>query len=459
MSNNKIGLDILKLFLLVIIIILGYRLYLKKNNDIIDNFVDLSQYNDIFNKKEYGNIVKVNRLGEQRGGSHKFLNLRYPIRLESLRLKLIKPNDSPILLYFKDNRGNYRENYIVENGKMKFNNKNEIVLLDPVTKDGKKIVTDSIKIKYLNEDSVRLNTYQVFGMQTSDISKQNFMNNVQQVVKYDKFSQIDNVKNTNNIVYHIKFNKPVKIACLELKHSIVPSNKVVKNSMFMMDIHYDKFIDQKDSDRVKLNRAFMISNHNLDNVLYKNVIYLPNVIVTRNVYLSISRDTLPDLNNNTFKFDKLQDVILHGPKNGILSGNRKMESFNDIDGIDDMNTDQMCPNMETINQNLQIADSICNRIEQTDRIKNEKIKFERNKQYIIKLKQQEDEIRKLEKVIDKIKMEKNLRDKENDEIRLARLQKQKRDVAYIKDLANKRRQQLENNSLNFDINLQKEEAF
>ena len=135
---------------------------------------------------------------------------------------------------------------------------------------------------------------------------------------------------------------------------------------------------------------------------------------------------------------------------------RTQESFQEID---DYSPDELCPSLSGIENQMKLADTICKRIEYNDKIKNETLKLERNKQYILKLKSQDEEIEKLEKLIVELQNNRDKRDKYNDAIRLAQLQKNKKKAAIIKELANKRIEHKNNNQVNVELNLVNEPPF
>ena len=461
--KGKISLyDMVKLSIIVIVFVLLYRLVAHQN--IIENSNILEGYTGNYMPNHFGNLVPIVNVKTNQGELNTtIITLRDTVKLESLNIDIVPSrsgmdnvrlfngsvteSDEVSGNYLSDRTGEQDLPLVAGTG----NNKN-ITIDDVYGANKTKINTNIISVMVEGGEQFEVGNIRVYGTHTSVPNRTQFPNNLN-VLDSSSFTKLISVdtENPNNKIYRYSFVNPIKCHMICFTPQISGhSNKHLPP----VEVHYES---------VRNNNFKVTGNFYIDSG--KNHLFLPNSIVAQKIYLKVptnyksgaSSANISGLSDESF-------VGLYHTSGGQNNSSGKSNFSNvftdgsgqakeDFSALGGYSADDMCPNLQAIEDKLRLTDQICSRLEYNDKIKNERIKLERNKQYILKLKQQDEEIQKLEKIIKSLQNKREDRDAYNDALRLAQYNKQNRHAAIIKDLAQKRDELRKNNVVNVQLNL------
>jgi hypothetical protein len=391
-------------------------------------------------------------------------------------------NELKYTAYFKGEDGNYNENFVFQNDNLEHsnrahNNSGNLVINNPKVSKINRPRTQGLKIKLLDGQKFNIKKVNIFGfpdgfIMTPEIIQQKTTGQTP-IASHERTTD----PNSGEILYKLKLNSPKKnIYGISFNYSLETSNSLTnQNNIFKVQVHYD-YTDSNKTSTYKLNQKIPTSDyHNVDGV-YSTNIYLERPIDANTVYLSVPKHAV--INGNDHRISNLSNFKLlvgkqqdefknvdqqssnssnnsNNSNSSNSSNNRKKEEFQSVE----YSADDLCPSLGGIENQMKLADSICERIEYNDKIKNERLKLERNKQYIMKLKGQDEEIEKLEKLIKSLQGKRGKRDAYNDALRLAQLQEQKKKASLVKKLVDKRVRNKDKNQLQVELNLVDEPTF
>lgn len=483
--------NLMKLSVLIIILVLSYRLFgntyltnlftinkegfQNNNNDSVNGDGSVSGDNKI-----YGNLYLVTDVSYNNEKTECTLTFEKEIRLDSLLLKLEKDNGvilEPSVILYKDGNNNFEENFIYNNGEINHqsnenDNENLISLLNPLNKFALPIVTNSIKVKLLGESSFTIKKHWVYGMLKDTMSRNSFKGFNGKSMDAQNISSSTDLKEPNHEIYKYDFDKPIK--CFAVSFDTIFTSDTVSTSRVNMSVPVEIHYKGLDNGSYKIESTF-----NTNDFVKKTMLYLPAPILTKTIFIKVPKEhqlegavlTLSSINNAKFigtqNNESFNNSNNRNSNNRNNSNNSNSNSSNNMknkekfqgDFDDGYSADDMCPSLSAMEEKLRLTDQICARLEYNDKIKNERIKLERNKQYIMKLKQQDEEIKKLENIIRTLQEKRENRDAYNDALKLAQLEKQKKQAAVIQDLAQDRISHRKSNVVNVDVNLKTKPQF
>ena len=454
--------NLLKVILILVLIVLVVRLF--KNND-IDNMSRIESFQNT-DTQVMANLIPVIRLKNNPSDNSYDLifDNRYNIEKIQIETNVLNTNQKYVV-YYLDENNTYNDNFVMENDNIEIpnrpNNRNgRIIINKPRIKGLVRPNTKSIKIKLLGDDSFNINKYHIYGYTNNTTNKPSILGkNIGAIIDVSNIEKTIN-NNTGNNMYKIPLKTEYDIYGLELRYDIENNNvNTTQNKSIPITIHYESKLDNGNKVTYKLNQSYHTTDENHSSDGFRSRIYFEKNIETRTLYMDVPKNII--LNGEDHKVIKVDNIkILAKNKENFsdtsTNNKRTQEAFQQID---DYSPDELCPSLSGIENQMKLADTICKRIEYNDKIKNETLKLERNKQYILKLKSQDEEIEKLEKLIVELQNNRDKRDKYNDALRLAQLQKNKKKVAIVKELANKRIEHKNNNRVNVELNLVNEPPF
>ena len=473
---------LIKLMLLVAVIYLVFRVVNSHNN--IEGFQTSINMDSL--KQPNSNQVMISRVkhNAEDNSYELMLDKKYSINHIHIITNVLN-TDLNYVVYFKDEEGNYNENFVYQNNILEHtnrvhNNNGNLVITNPKKTQLSKPMTNGLKIKLLDGQSFNIKKTYIFGNPNGFMLNPDFLKTaITGQVPIGSHERTTD-PNSGNVLYKLILNSPKNdIYGISFDYSLNNSSSVsTQNNIFKVQIHYDQISDSN-SNTYKLNRKIPTSDyHNVDGI-YSTKIFLERSIDAKNIYLSIPQNVIIDGNDNhisnlsNFKLlvgnqkDKFENVNSNSDRNNNRrksnnssnssnnSSNSKREDFESVE----YSADSLCPSLDGIENQMKLADTICERIEYNDKIKNERLKLERNKQYIMKLKSQDEEIEKLEKLIKSLQEKRDKRDEYNDALRLAQLQEQKKKATLVKKLVDKRIKHKNRNQLQVELNLVDEPTF
>lgn len=468
-QNNSIN-NLLKIGIIITIFVLLYRLF-KSSFDKIN----LINNNEGFQNSEsvrasdriYGNLYNVTDVSYNTDKTECILTFQEKIRLDSLILKLEKENVNdvilePVVLLYKDGENNFDENFIQNNDELNhtLDDNKLVVLKNPLNKFALPIVTNAIKVKLLGESTFVVKKHWIYGMVENSMSRTAFANFNGRPMTAPNISSSTDIKQPNHEIFKYSFDKNIKCYAVSFKVSfntdIISGNASRLNMSVPVEIHYKGL----DGGSYKIENTF-----NTNDFVSTTMLYLPAPILTNTIFIKIPKQF--DIQGTNIYINGISDEKFIATEEEAFTDNKnnsrrktikRKEKFQG-DFSDGYSADDVCPSLEAMEEKLRLTDQICARLEYNDKIKNERIKLERNKQYILKLKQQDDEIKKLENIVRSLQDKRENRDAYNDALRLAQLEKQKRQAATIQDLAQERVNHRKSNVVNVDVNLKNKPLF
>lgn len=444
-SNSCIITDVVKLTIVLIIIILAYRL-LTQNSNINEGFAINSNMPDLF-----GNLVPHNNISYSDGNNNiAVIELAHKHRLESLVIDIdvddsATENTTAIIHHVKikdeselgsnmiNNDQGDIEHQLIENN----NGHMRLKIYNINTANGDKPVTDAISITLNGGEPFKVKNVWVYGMDPNAISRAALANDLSPISAVEKTSAIDHdFKKFERFTY--KLENLSLISIISLNVSLASGYKPRDPPQF--EVHYKGV----DDGAYKVDTAFYLTDMNLEHTPHVPLnIFLPNAITAKELYIRMLSSAVTGLSEERFIGKELKTDTFRN-----TTQKKKKEKF-----AGGYSADDMCPSLDAMEDKIQLTDQICARLEYNDKIKNERIKLERTKQYISKLKEQDEEIKKLENVITSLQDKREKRDITDDALRLAQYDKQRKHVAAIQDLAQKRDKLRRNNVVNVQLNL------
>lgn len=456
--------QIIKLLIICVIVFLFFRLLNQTNVENFENENNNNNYNSLSNlelNQIYGNLISIKNVKYNNDKTEVVLTLEKTVRLEGLIFELENDEQSSVNeqvnIYYADSKDNFNENYVVNKNVMNHSlvNNSKVTILNPLSKGGKNITTNKLKIKLLGESSFKLLKHWVFGMNNDSLNRVNFKNSLQKIEPSNISSTSD--KNKPNFeIYKYEFDGNVNcyFLTLNVKLTTIIEDETLNrlNKSIPIEVHYKGI----DNGVYKLDEKINTSDYNLvgDNTYVSNI-YLQTSIKAKTIFIKVPK--IHFIEGYEFTVDGINNVLFHCTKMNNENDKEK-ETFQDT-SVGGYSADDLCPSLEAMEDKLKLTDQICARLEYNDKIQNEKIKLERNKQYILKLKEQDEEIKKLENIITSLQDKRKARDVYNDALRLAQLEKQKKQAVIIEDLAKKRAEHRKNNIVNVDLNLKTKPQF
>ena len=454
--NSNMNQNLIKLILLVLLLVIIYRINTSTNN--IESFDNLESGQP---KSNLIQVIRVKHNPDDNSYDLMFDN-KYNIRHIQVQTNVLNSNPNYVVFYLDENN-NYSENYILNGDDMQHLNRPEgnignLIISNPRIQGNQNVSTSSIKIKLLGGDEFDINRYYIYGM-----PKNSQLNTTASKKITISNTEMNTDPNTGKHLHKLLLDKEYSVKGIEFTYTIenhnVDSNQ---NRSFPFDIHYMSTMSGGDQATYRLNDPYYTSDLELTSDGFRSTTYLTKEILTDTLFLSIPRKIV--LNGNE------HSIVQVGNFSAIVSN---VENFNNINSnnknsnknregfqsVTEYSPDELCPSLSGIENQMKLADTICERIEYNDKIKNERLKLERNKQYILKLKSQDEEIQKLEDIIKELQSKRENRDAYNDALRLAQLQEQRKKAATVKELAKKRIGHKKNNQLHVELNLVDEAPF
>lgn len=468
--------NLIKFILLITIIYLLIRI--RNNENTVEGFTDIINMEEL--NQPLSNQIMISRIKRDEDDNSYEIMLDKKYNLHYIHIQTnVSNTDLKYVVYFKDNDGNYNENFIYQNDVLEHTNRvhNEdgignLVITNPRISQLSRPYTSGLKIKLLDGQSFNITKKYLFG--TIDgfyISPE--------ILKQKITSQVPILSNerttdptTGNILYKLMLNSPkTDIYGISFNYSLNNSKSVGNfNSIFKVQVHYEQEVSGKTS-TYKLPNIINTSDYEEVDGIYSTNIYFEIPIDAKNLYLTIPKSVVINGNdhsighlsnfkllvgNQTNNFQNVETSSNNSMSNNQNNNqNRNRENFQSVE----YSADELCPSLGGIEKQMKLADTICERIEYNDKIKNERLKLERNKQYIMKLKAQDEEIEKLEKLIKSLQEKRDSRDAYNDALRLAKLQEQKKKASLVKKLVDKRIKHKNRNQVQLELNLVDEPTF
>ena len=371
------------------------------------------------------------------------------------------------VVYYKDSDGNYNENFVFQNDVLEHSNrthqnKGNLVMNDPRISQINKPKTEGLKIKLLDSQPFNIHKAHIFGLPNGFVVTSDYLqDNIKSQVPVSSHERTTD-QNTGQILYKLKLNVPqTNIYGLQFNYGVDNLDTTTnQNVIFKAQVHFEHTTSDGKTATYKLNQTLPTSDYNSTDTGYLSNIYFEKPIDAKTLFLSIPKNVV--VNGNDYRIsnlsmikllvgtqtDSFQNVKNNKKKSGG-SDSKKRENFQSVE----YSADNLCPSLSGVENQMKLADSICERIEYNDKIKNERLKLERNKQYIMKLKAQDEEIETLEKLIKSLQGTRGKRDEYNDALRLAQLQEQKKKATLVKQLADKRIKHKKTNQLQVELNL------
>lgn len=453
---------IIKLIILVLVLTLAIRLYSSSNT--IESF-------DNHDSNILSNMIEVIRLKQNtEDNSYDLIfNDKYYINNINIVTNALNSN-MKYIIYYLDDDNNYNENFVLENDELQHYNKpdsvsGKLISNNPRISGNSKVLTSSIKVKLLNGEAFDIKKYNIYGHKTNFVNTPNkLMTNINRKININKVEK-STVPNTGENVFKLVLDNQYSINGLEFLYDIENNSlDTTQNKSFPVEIHYSFKLENGNTATYKLNSKYYTNDHKLSSNGFVTKLFFEREINTDTLFLKMPKKIV--LNDKDYLIVKVDNfVALVNNKesfentetsNNSNKSNQTKESFQ---STTEYAADELCPSLSGIENQMKLADTICERIEYNDKIKNERLKLERNKQYILKLKSQDEEIDQLEKIINELQKKRNKRDTYNDSIRLAQLQEQKKKAVMIKELANKRINHKNDNQVNVELNLTDKPTF
>lgn len=475
--------NLIKFILLISVIYLLIRI--RNNKNTIEGFTDLIDMDEL--NQPLSNQIMISRIKRNEDDNSYEIMLDKKYSLHYVHLKTNVTNTGlKYVVYFKDDEGNYNENFIYQNNEIEHSNRvhNEngignLVISNPRKSQLRRPYTSAIKIKLLDGQSFIIKKTYLFGTTNGVLISP-------ELLKQKITSQVPILSNerttdpsTGNVLYKLLMKSPkTNIYGLSFNYSINNSKSIGNhNAIFKVEIYYDQEVSGKTS-IYKLNSMINTSDYKEVDGIYSTNIYLEQPIDSKKLYLTIPKSVVINGNDNSighlsnFKLlvgnqtsnfqnvetssnNSMSNTQNNNNQNRKNNQNRNREDFQSVE----YSADELCPSLGGIEHQMKLADTICERIEYNDKIKNERLKLERNKQYIMKLKAQDEEIEKLEKLIKSLQEKRDSRDAYNDALRLAQLQEQKKKASLVKKLVDKRVKHKNRNQVQLELNLVDEPTF
>jgi hypothetical protein len=455
--NSNMNQNLIKLILLVLLLVIVYRLHTSTNN--IETF-DNQQLG-----QPKANLIQVIRVKHNPDDNSYDLMFDNKYNLKHIHIKTNVLNSNPnYVVYYLDDDNNYSENFVLDNDEMQHLNKPEgnfgnLITSKPKIRGNQTVSTSSIKVKLLSGDNFDINRYYIYGLSKNNTLINSGVTNKLTITN----TEMNMDPNTGKHVHKLGLDKEYSVRGIEFTYTIenhnVDSNQ---NRSFPFDIHYSSKLSDGKTATYRLNDPYYTSDFELTNDGFKSTVYLNKEIITDKLFLSIPRKIVLNGNEHSILQVGNFSAIVNSSENfSNTNSESKTNSKNreDFQSVGEYSPDELCPSLSGIENQMKLADTICERIEYNDKIKNERLKLERNKQYILKLKSQDEEIEKLEQIIKEIQSKRENRDTYNDALRLAQLQEQRKKSATIKELAKKRVDHKNNNQLHVELNLVDEAPF
>lgn len=460
--------DIVKLLIIIVIGFLLFRMInLEKTNSQLEGYTNQLN-NQIPN--HFGNLIPVSNIKYNNSTLNTVtLTLNETIKLESIHLVINNTEASNQLIQLFS--GNVISTNDINNNQLSdsFGN-TEFQLLDSTSgksiklndiygSSRNKVLTNKITLMLEGGSNFTISDVKVYGM--SDNSPNRNMDQLKYLTNYNtnsyNKSHSTDRENPDKDIYRYTLENPINLYVINFNASM---NNYNSRNPPPLEIHYQAMNDVI----YKININLYLNNQS-------NYIFLPIPILCKKIYIRVLRtyqngDSITQISgisnelflgkphnvNNFTNVENNANPRMVGSRSQSSNENSSRENFSAIGGY---SADDMCPNLSAIEDKLRLTDQICARLEYNDKIRNERIKLERNKQYILKLKQQDDEIKKLEKVIRSLQDKREDRDAYNDALRLAQFNKQKKQAAVIRDLAEERDRLRKNNVINVQMNLRR----
>ena len=443
--------DIVNLVIVILVILLIYRTINQPIN-IIEGYASNNM------PEFYGNLTPHNKISYSGDSNSNIavIHLTHKIRLESLVLDLEVDESATertmALIHHKEVKddSDLGDNHIVDDqGNMMHQlveNKNgnmRIKIYDIKTANSDKPVTDVVSITLNGGEQFKVKNVWVYGMDQNAATRKTIPADSQSITASEKTSASD-PNSSNSEIYSYIFPTPVRVNIVSFDISLEDSYE--SRNPPQLEVHYKSL----DDGNYKVNTPLYLSNMNLNTTpLITQNIYLPNTIVVKELYLKVPSSIVTGISG-----EHIIGKELNTDKFTNTSRPKKKETF----ASGGYAADDMCPSLEAMEDKIKLTDQICSRLEYNDKIKNERIKLERTKQYISKLKEQDGEIKKLENVIKSLQGKRNERDSYDDALRLAQYDKQRKHVAVVQDLAQKRDKLRNNNVVNVQLNLKNKQV-
>ena len=449
----------IKLIILVLVLTLIIRLYFTNTVESFDN-------HDSNNLSNLIQVIRVKQNAEDNSYDFIFSGKYYLNKLHIVTNSL--NSNMNYIVYYLDEDNNYNENFILEGDELQHSNKPDsvsghLVSNNPRISGNSNPVTTSIKVKLLNGEPFDIKKYNFYGYKPNTMNTPNkIKTNVNKKATFTKVEKTT-IPDTGENVYKLIMDNVHLVNGVEFSYSI--ENNLLdtnQNKSFLVDVHY---ISKSDNNATyRLNNKYFTDDSHLSNDGFNTRIYFEREIETDTLFLKMPKKIILNGNEHLIvKVDKFVALVNNkesfrntDTNNHKHSDTNKRENFQ---STTEYAADELCPSLSGIENQMKLADTICERIEYNDKIKNERLKLERNKQYILKLKSQDEEIEKLEKIINELQSKRNKRDTYNDAIRLAQLQEQKKKAVMIKDLANKRLDHKKKNQVHVELNLTDKPTF
>ena len=491
MSSNKLHkliekynlINIIKVFILLLILFLIYRIFIETNqqnisvSDIVvkKNIVEGFNQNLLGNGNIYGNILTLNdpsNIPIYLNNTCIF-NLSNTYRIDTLVFNFNSPQ--MVNISFVDGNGNMKY-FKSSNGLTnstgsppKFelsplNSKNTRLLgqgtITSITDENDLVVyTSKIIVTLVNNNNFTdsmLNSFGIYGGDRNLPLLDDF-NTITDNLNYSDTTFALQIPTTppesNPISDTYTFIQTFDTMIYALKMDIFFSDKITNptltESQFNINISYENTIYFNNG--FTINTIYNLRNDYL-NVDTKNIfIFLLEPIIANKIIFKISRISttsaptkIISLNITTLK------VLDKNPSASDVADFKKNINILNSTTTDDNST---CPNINDLVNTQTQTQQICDNLEYQDKVKSEKIRLERNKQYLLKLQNQQEQIDQLNSVIQELDSKRQARAQISDQARVLQYQKQKEDASTIRDLANQRLESQANNQLFMDFKI------
>ena len=181
-------------------------------------------------------------------------------------------------------------------------------------------------------------------------------------------------------MYKLKLNQNYLVNGLEFNYTVEnPNVDSNQNRSFPFEIHYTtKGIDNK-INTFKSSTKYYSNDLHLTNEGYKSIVYFDRELETDTLFLTTPKKII--LNGNEHSIVQIENFVALVNNSESFTNTRNANNSNksnnreDFQSTTEYSPDELCPSLSGIENQMKLADNICERIEYNDKIKNERLKL------------------------------------------------------------------------------------